>query len=201
MPGDAQRSGSAAAIARADAIAQEIAALKLKLAEARRDIAPEPVQDATLAMAGSGAPVRLSQLFGDKPDLILIHNMGRRCSYCTLWADGFAGVYRHLASRCSFVLCSPDDPGVAGAFASSRQWPFPVVSLAGSSFGRDMGFQKPDGGVTPGASAYAKGPGGSIVRAGYAPEFGPGDDFCAVWHLLGLLKDGAAGWEPKYHYA
>ena len=27
-----------------------------------------------------------------------------------------------------------------------------------------------------------------------------GDDFCAVWHMFDLLKDGWAGWEPQYSY-
>jgi hypothetical protein len=30
--------------------------------------------------------------------------------------------------------------------------------------------------------------------------FGPGDAFCPTWHVLDLLADGAAGWEPKYKY-
>jgi len=40
--------------------------------------------------------VRLSSLFGSNKDLILIHNMGRQCSYCTMWADGFNGVLDHM---------------------------------------------------------------------------------------------------------
>lgn len=183
-----------------DAIEQQIAALKLKAAEAKRKLPTLPVKDYTLAYAGSGVKVKLSELFQDKSDLIVIHNMGRKCAYCTLWADGFAGVYKHLSSRCAFVLATPDEPVVAAAFAAARHWTFPIVSLSGSSFGRDLGFQRENGGVIPGASAYHKGIDGHIQRTNQAAEFGPGDNFCAVWHLLDLLKDGAAGWEPKYHY-
>ena len=32
--------------------------------------------------------IKLSQLFGTKKDLILVHNMGKSCPYCTMWAEG-----------------------------------------------------------------------------------------------------------------
>lgn len=183
-----------------DALEQQIAALKLKSAEAKRRLEPTPVKDYSLAMAGSGVGVKLSELFGDKQDLIVIHNMGRKCAYCTLWADGFAGLYKHLANRCAFVLATPDEPVVAAAFAASRHWTFPIVSISASPMGRDLGFQRDNGGVSPGASAYSKDSSGTITRTSVAAEFGPGDAFCPVWHLFDLLKDGANGWEPKYHY-
>lgn len=194
------QSPSAELLSEIDAIEQQIAALKLKAADARRKLTPTPVQDYTLAYAGSGVKVKLSDLFADKQDLIVVHNMGRKCAYCTLWADGFAGLYKHLSSRCAFVVATPDEPVVAAAFAAARHWTFPVVSIAASSFGREMGFQRENGGVIPGASAYSKNVDGLIVRTSTSAEFGPGDNFCPVWHLLDLLKDGANGWEPKYHY-
>lgn len=40
---------------------------------------------------------------------------------------------------------------------------------------------------------------GSIVRTGRA-SFGPGDPFCAAWHLFDLLAGGAKGWSPKFSY-
>lgn len=150
-------------------------------------------------MAGSGAPVRLSELFGGGRDLIIVHNMGRSCSYCTLWADGFNGLYSHIATRTAFVLSTPDDPQVAAAFAASRKWTFPVVSIAGTTFAKDMGFQRPSGGVIPGMSAFYKADDGAISRVARSQELGPGDPFCPVWPLLDLLKDGANGWEPKFH--
>jgi len=29
---------------------------------------------------------------------------------------------------------------------------------------------------------------------------GPGDDFCALWHMLDLLPEGASRWQPKVSY-
>src|SRR5262249_42734985 len=76
----------------------QIADLRKKMREAQAAIEPEEVKDYTFARANGGA-VRLSELFGDKDTLIVIHNMGMGCTSCTLWADGFNGVYEHLASR------------------------------------------------------------------------------------------------------
>ena len=57
--------------------------------------ARESVEDYELIGWGN-KKVRLSSLFGEKDELILVHNMGRGCPYCTMWADGFNGVLPHL---------------------------------------------------------------------------------------------------------
>ena len=175
---------------------KELYELKHRLAEARREATPQAVDDYELTRA-DGTPVMLSELFGGKDDLILIHNMGRSCPYCTLWADGFNGVAEHLADRAGFAVCSPDEPAVQRAFAAGRGWRFPMVSGARSSFIEDMGFMS-EGKPWPGASAFHRNADGSIVRTGRA-IFGPGDDFCAVWHLLDLAG-GPKGWAPKESY-
>ena len=54
--------------------------------------------------------IKLSELFGKKKDLIIIHNMGTACAYCTMWADGFNGVHKHLENRAGFVVVSNDKP-------------------------------------------------------------------------------------------
>ena len=36
-------------------------------------------------------PVTLLDLFGQQDTLLVIHNMGQGCRYCTLWADGLNG--------------------------------------------------------------------------------------------------------------
>ncbi|TVS08776.1 MAG: DUF899 domain-containing protein, partial [Phycisphaerales bacterium] len=47
----------------------------------------EPVGE--YAFTTSDGEVSLADLFAGKRDLLIIHNMGKRCSYCTMWADGF----------------------------------------------------------------------------------------------------------------
>ncbi len=144
--------------------------------------------------------VRLSELFDGKKDLFMIHNMGKSCMYCTMWADGFNGVYPHLADRARFVVCSPDSPDVQKAFAESRGWRFPMVSQEGTRFAQDLGFGEEDGkGVYPGVSVLQY-KDGKIRRVSATP-FGPDDEFCSVWQFFGMLPEGPDGWEPKMAYA
>lgn len=179
-------------------IEERIEALKRELTEARRAVQRETVDDHVLHRT-DGAEVRLSELFGDRRDLLVVHNMGKSCPYCTLWADGFVSHYRHYANRCAFVLCSGDDWQTAAEFASSRGWNFPVVSGSNSVFAREMGFQTEKGEWWPGVSAFHLEDDGSITRTGWS-HFGPGDDYCPVWPMFDLLENGADGWEPKYTY-
>lgn len=161
---------------------------------------PQVVED--YEFSGWGGPVRLSELFGDKTNLILIHNMGRSCSSCTMWADGFNGVYDHLASRAAFVVSSPDPVEVQKAFAAGRGWRFPMVSHAGTSFALDMGYRRPGverGGYEPGVSAFRK-EGGQVLRLSDA-ELGPMDDFCVYYHLMEMIPGGDAAFTPKFSYA
>ena len=143
-------------------------------------------------------PIRLSQLFGAKRDLFVIHNMGRSCPQ--LHALG-GRLQRHLpAHRRSrgFRRRQPDPPDVQQSFAASRGWRFPMVSHQGSSFAADMGYRSATGGWLPGVSVFRR-DGDVIVRVADT-GFEPGDDFCALWHLFDLLPEGAAGWQPKFAY-
>jgi predicted dithiol-disulfide oxidoreductase (DUF899 family) len=175
---------------------RQIADLRKKMHEVQAAVEPEEVAD--YVFATPAGPVALSSLFGDKEDLIVIHNMGASCAYCTLWADGFNGVYQHLANRAAFVVASPDRPDAQHKFAAGRGWRFPMVSHADTSFAADMGYRSANGRFQPGISAFRK-EGKRILRVSDAP-LGPGDDFCTVWHIFDLLPNGAAGWTPRYRY-
>lgn len=144
----------------------------------------------------------LLDLFGDKDELLLIHNMGKGCPYCTLWADGFNGVAEHLADRAAFVLASPNKPEVQKEFAESRGWKFPMVSVADSTLSRDLGFEIEHEGkpwYLPGVSVFTKDEDGTITRNAY-DFFGPGDVYAGIWHLFDLLPEGPNGWQPQFSY-
>jgi predicted dithiol-disulfide oxidoreductase (DUF899 family) len=174
---------------------RQISDLRGKIRELQESVEPQEVMDYTLA-TGDG-PVRLSQLFGDKASLFVIHNMGASCPYCTLWADGFNGVLPHIENRAAFVVASPDDPQAQEKFKASRGWRFRMVSHRDSTFAADMGYRRDDGWL-PGVSVFKK-QGGKIVRVADT-SFGPGDDFCSIWHFFDLLPEAAADWKPKYKY-
>lgn len=176
---------------------KRIASLRTRMRAVQQRIEPQPVKDYTFTSAKG--PVCLSQLFGSKRDLIVIHNMGSHCPYCTLWADGYNGLYAHLATRAAFVVTSPDPPAEQRRFARSRGWRFPMVSHVGTTFAADMGYRSREGRWLPGFSAFRRTRDG-IARVSDA-AFSPGDDFCPAWHFFDVLPDGAAGWQPQLRYA
>ena len=180
---------------------EDLERAKQRVVELRRQIPHEPVQDYELQ--GPDGGVMLSAMFGGKSDLILIHNMGAGCPYCTLWADEFNGVLHHLESRAAFVVVSPDAPEAQQRLAGKRGWRFRMYSAKDTTFIEDMGFgseeEHYDSHAMPGVSALHKSPDGSIVRVA-RDFFGPGDPYCGVWHLFDLLQDGPCDWEPKFHY-
>ena len=106
---------------------------------------------------------------------------------------------QHLEDRAAFVVVSPDPPEEQVKFAASRGWTFRMLSALGTSFAKDLGFQAKDGGYKPGVSVFQKCKDGTVVRVSKA-RFGPGDDFCSVWHFFDLLPKGAAGWKPRFTY-
>lgn len=172
---------------------EDISGARKKMIKLLRKQAAMDVNDYTLKDT-SGAEVKLSELFGDKEDLILVHNMGKACSYCTMWADGFSGVSYFIEKKAAFVLCSPDAPEVQNEFALSRGWKFKTVSAAGTDFINDMGYFV-DNSYWPGVSVFHKDSDGKITRVA-KDFFGPGDFYNAPWHFFDLLpqkEESSAG--------
>jgi predicted dithiol-disulfide oxidoreductase (DUF899 family) len=175
---------------------QQIAAIRQKLRETQQAVEPQPVDDYEFqTVEGS---IRLLALFGRQQDLILVHNMGISCPSCTMWADGYNGIHRHVVSRAAFVVSSPDAPAIQREFALSRGWQFQMVSHAGTTFAADMGYRSGNGGWMPGLSVFQR-KGKKLVRVADT-MFSPGDDFCAVWHMFDMLPGGVGDWSPRQQY-
>lgn len=190
-------------VAALNAKRDQITRLRTEMRELQASIEPQMIKDYVLT--GWNGPVRLSDLFGEKRDLILIHNMGVGCTSCTMWADGFNGVYDHLASRAAFVVASPNPIEVQKTFAAGRGWRFPMISYQGSTLAEDLGYREGGapldeklGGWNPGVS-FLRREGNRILRMSDA-EFGPGDDFCIVYHLFDLAPGYDLNWSPRYRY-
>lgn len=169
---------------------------KADLAKLRRKSKPQPVSDFILTTL-DGSDVKISELFGKKSELILVHNMGSSCPYCTLWADGFNGLLPHLENRAAFVIETPEAPRAIKAFRKNRKWNFNMVSSKGSSFRKEMGYQNENGDVAPGVSTFVK-KGSKIYRVADT-EFGPGDNYCPAWDLFDLLPK--KNWNAKFRYS
>jgi predicted dithiol-disulfide oxidoreductase (DUF899 family) len=164
---------------------EEILSARKKMVKLLSKQAKMDVQDYKLKDV-NGNEVKLSDMFGDKNELILIHNMGKACSYCTLWADGFSGVTYYIEKKAAFGLVSPDSPDVQKEFADSKGWKFKTYSSAGSDFTRDMGYLVGENSYWPGVSVFQKSGDGKITRVA-KDFFGPGDFYSSPWHFFDLL--------------
>ena len=139
----------------------------------------------------------LLKLFGEKDQLLVIHNMGQGCRYCTLWADGFNGFLPHLESTMSVVLVSKDAPKLQRQFANSRGWRFRMASHGGDNYILEQSVME-DSNNMPGAVVYER-DGDKIYRKNDC-VFGPGDIYCSMWSLLGLAGMDSTTWTPKFSY-
>lgn len=182
---------SAAAQKKMQKLEKEIAGSRKKMIKLLQKQAAMDVQDYTLKDT-SGNDVKLSEMFGDKENLILVHNMGKSCPYCTLWADGFSGVTYFIEKTAAFGLVSPDSPEVQKEFASSRGWKFKTYSSVGSTFTKDMGYLVEEKNYWPGVSVFHKSKDGKITRVA-KDYFGPGDFYASPFHFFDLIpKNGKA---------
>jgi len=169
-----------------------------KAAKERRE--SEPIVIENFVLQQTAGPIKLSECFEGKSDLIVIHNMGIHCSYCTMWADGINGVQAHLRDRAGLILVSGDSAGLVGKTAGDRDWKFPVAANADSGFFVAMGMDPDDTGEPwPGMSTFHLNKGDEIEHIA-TESFGPFDLFSPVWHFVGRLKNGVDGWEPKLNY-
>ncbi|QFU74284.1 DUF899 domain-containing protein [Halioglobus maricola] len=139
----------------------------------------------------------LRELFSGRDKLLVIHNMGQGCRYCTLWADGINAFLPHLENAMSVVLVSRDEPGEQRRMANARGWRFRTASHGGGLYIKEQSTE-PEQGNAPGAVCYQLN-GDRIQRLG-GSSFGPGDQYCSMWQLLSLARIGNEDWTPQYSY-
>ncbi len=176
-------------------IEMQIFELSSKLVELRKAEKGEEVPDYTLAT--EAGEVSLGNLFGDKDQLLLIHNMGQGCRYCTVWADGLNGFLPHLESAMSVALVSKDDPATQRRFANSRGWRFRLASHGGGDYIKEQTVMADHTNV-PGAVVYERD--GDVIRRKNACVFGPGDLYCSLWHVLGMAGLDGSTFTPQFNY-
>lgn len=176
-------------------IEKQLYELTTKLNELRKVNTENEVPDYNFATLDG--EVSLIDLFGDKDQLLVIHNMGQGCRYCTLWADGFNGFLPHLESAMSVVLVSKDSPELQRRFANSRGWRFRLASHGGGQYIQDQTVMAGEQNV-PGAVVYERD--GTRITRKNATVFGPGDLFCSIWNLLAMAGLSVTDWTPQYNY-
>lgn len=139
----------------------------------------------------------LLDLFGKKDKLVVIHNMGQGCRWCTSWADGLNGVLPHIESQFSVVLVSKDTPEVQRQFALTRGWRFTMASHGGGEYITEQTVQSGENNM-PGVVCYEK-KGDKIYRKN-ASCFGPGDLYNPLFHIVSMGGISAEEMPIQYFY-
>ena len=142
-------------------------------------------------------PIKLSDLFAGSDKLLMVHNMGQGCRYCTLWGDGLNPFVQHIENTLPLIMVSGDSPLVQRRFANSRQWRFRMLSHNRQQYYEEQ-VKDPDYENCPGIACYQR-KGSELFRLGHA-NFGPGDLYCSLWHVLAIAGYSSANWTPQYRY-
>ena len=163
--------------------------------------------------AGDFSETRLSMLFAPgQTSLILIHFMyapedEAACPMCSMWADGYDAVTRHVTDKASLALVAKTGVATLRQSARTRGWTgIRLLSSEGTAFNRDFGMESEDGTQLPGVSVFCRGDDGEVRHfytgcALLGPEQYRGLDlFSPVWHLFDLLPEGRGEWWPRRDY-
>ncbi len=177
------------------ALEKQIFDLTAELSELRKAVPGAAVPNYMFKTQGGTAT--LLEMFGDHNKLLVIHNMGQACRYCTLWADGFNGLLPHLESAMAVVLVSKDAPDIQRRFANERGWRFRLASHGGGDYLQEQGLST-DFRNMPGAVVYERV--GERIQRMNDCLFGEGDLYCSAWNLLALAGIGNTEWTPQYTY-
>jgi len=161
---------------------------------------------------GETVAVRLSELFEDpsKPLLLLHFMQGKKqqnpCPMCTLWADGYNAIMRHLSQRVNFAVLVAGDLLPFLDYGRGRGWnQLRVVSAADSDLKQKLGFESPEGDQYPGISVFRLDAGQLFHFTSSSAMMGDGhfngmDQLSPLWHFLDMTPEGRQDFFPKTNY-
>jgi predicted dithiol-disulfide oxidoreductase (DUF899 family) len=189
------------------------------VAAQRRALPPGgPVpEDYVFAEGEDARPVRLSELFGDKPTLLLYSYMygpamAQPCPMCTAMLDGLEGQAHHIGPRAAVAVVAASPIARLRALGQSRGWErLRLISSSDNSYSHDYHGEAADGSQHPMLNVFTRSADGT-VRHSYATElmFVPGDPgqnqrhidpIWPLWNVLDLTPEGrGASTFPKLSY-
>jgi predicted dithiol-disulfide oxidoreductase (DUF899 family) len=170
-------------------------------------------------LTGPASPtktVKLSELFGDKPTLIVYSfmygpEMAEACPSCTSILDGLDGESRHVNQRASFVVVAKSPPARIRAHAQKRGWTdLRLLSSEKNTYNAAYRGENEKAEQRPPLNVFHRRD-GKIFHT-YCTELmfasgDPGQDprhvdmLWPVWSLLDATPEGrGADWRPKLEY-
>jgi predicted dithiol-disulfide oxidoreductase (DUF899 family) len=165
---------------------------------------------------GEEGPARLSELFGDKPSLVVYSymygpNMERPCPSCTSMLDGLDGQAPHISQRSALAVVAKSPLPRILDFARARGWRnLRLLSSAQNSYSRDYKGEDAEGGQWPILNVFTRRDGkvfhawsSELAFAGRDPGQDPRhiDLIWPLWNVLDTTPEGrGAGWRPSLEY-
>jgi predicted dithiol-disulfide oxidoreductase (DUF899 family) len=166
---------------------------------------------------GTGRQVKLSDLFRDKLDTLLIYSFmfgpqaKQPCPMCTSFLDSLDGAVIHLTQRANLAVVAKSPIGRTLQFAQDRGWRrLRLLSSANNSYNRDYHGETLEGSQLPMLNVFVRR--NSDIYHSYATElqFMPPDKgqnqrhidmMWPLWNLLDLTPEGrGADWFPSLTY-
>jgi predicted dithiol-disulfide oxidoreductase (DUF899 family) len=164
-----------------------------------------------------GRRVRLSELFDDDKNTLLVYNfmfgpaMAAPCPMCTSILDSLDGAAPHVTQRANLVVVAKSPFDRIREFARGRGWRnLRLLSSAGTTYNTDYYGEVADGSQWPMLNVFVR-RGGRIHHAhgsellflqpprGQDPRHA--DMIWPLWNLLDLTPEGrGTGWYPKLQY-
>jgi predicted dithiol-disulfide oxidoreductase (DUF899 family) len=173
--------------------------------------------DAALTGPDNAKPVRLSELFADGKDSLLVysfmydHAMQRPCPACTSILDGLNGTMPHISQRTNLVVVAKSPIPRIRAFARERGWGnLRMLSSTHNSYNTDYHGEAADGSQLPVLNVFVRRDG--QIRHFYCTELlfaaaDPGqhsrhvDSIWPLWNAFDLIPEGrGSDWSPKLAY-
>ena len=161
--------------------------------------------------------VRLSELFADRKDSLIIYSfmfgpeMKEACPLCTSILDGLDGQAPHVSQRASLAVVAKSPIGRIIDFARTRGWRnLRLLSSARSTYNHDYQGENAAGDQLPGVNVFVKRKG--HVYHSYSTELllvppEPGQDgrpvdiIWPLWNLLDFTPEGRGeNWRPRLSY-
>lgn len=167
--------------------------------------------DLSVNSATSFFNTKLSELFGTGKDSLIIdhlmfgENDEKACPMCSMWADGYNAIARHIRNKTNFALVAKAPIGKLRDWARARNWhDIRLLSSSDNTFNRDFDFESKEGQI-PGLSIFRRKGDGIYhfysISAELAPDRYRGIDlYSPVWNLFDLLPEGREDWFPEHFY-
>ncbi len=166
---------------------------------------------------GDGRQVKLSQLFRDGRDTLLVYsymfgpNAKQSCPMCTSFLDSIEGAAQHVAQRANLGVVVKSPIGRVREVAQTRGWRrLWLLSSANNDYNRQYHGETPDGGQIPMLNVFVRRKGKiyhfyATELQAVPPDKGQNqrhiDMMWPLWNLLDLTPEGrGSDWYPALIY-